>query len=173
MADVGQVLEEIQMVSVNIQNNPDLREQLQEAVGVLAGLRQEGLGVTDPHIAADGRQDAAHRDGGIQVSLHQDMGEHRGGGSLAVGAGHGDGGIIIPHQLPEKLGPGKHGNIFGLHSRELRVVRMDGGGVHHHVDIVSNIRGALGIRNDGAQAGEPPGQRGLLRVGAADGKAAL
>ena len=43
MADIVQVLEEIQMVRVNIQDDADFGEKAQKAVGVLTGLCDKGL----------------------------------------------------------------------------------------------------------------------------------
>ena len=43
MTDVIDILEEIQMIRIHVQDDADLREKAQEAVGVLAGFGEESL----------------------------------------------------------------------------------------------------------------------------------
>ena len=73
MADIVQVLEEIQMVRVNIQDDADLGEKAQKAVGVLTGLCDKGLGPAHTDIAVNGRQYSAHRDRRVGISLQKDV----------------------------------------------------------------------------------------------------
>ena len=43
MTDVINILEEIQMIRIHVQDDADLREKAQEAVGVFAGFGEESL----------------------------------------------------------------------------------------------------------------------------------
>ena len=53
VADIFQILEEVQMVFVNIQDHTDLREEAKETVRIFACFRNKNLGITDTDISTD------------------------------------------------------------------------------------------------------------------------
>lgn len=63
-------------------------------------------------VSVDGFQDTADGDRGIFLSRQQDMGSHGGCGSLSVGSGYGDGGLVVGHELAQEIGSGHHGVPF-------------------------------------------------------------
>ena len=63
MADVLQILEEIQVILLNIKNDADFRKEVKETVGVFTGFRDKCTGTSNPDIPADCLQDSAHGDG--------------------------------------------------------------------------------------------------------------
>ena len=109
-------------------------------------------------------ENSAHRDGGIHVCRQHNVGEHGGGSGLSVGAGYGDGGAVVLHNLPQKLSPGQHGDAGFFCSGKLRVVRVNGCGINHHVQGRMNVGCALSVYNPGAFALQPSGQIGFFRV---------
>ena len=85
-ADIIKIFEKVQVIRINIQDDADLREEMQEAVGVLTGFRDKESRITHPDVAADGFQDTSYGNGRIQISRKKDVGEHGCGGGLAVSA---------------------------------------------------------------------------------------
>ena len=73
-ADIRKVFEIIQMVAFHIQNHTDEGLELQKAVEIFACLGNEIRRVTDFQVTADGRQDAANRNGGVCPCGKQDFG---------------------------------------------------------------------------------------------------
>ncbi len=103
--------------------------------------------MADAHIAADVLQDAADGQGGIQARAQQDLAHHGGGSGLAVGAADGDGGLVMLHDLAQKLAPGEAGEEPGVGLLIFRIVRVDGGGEDHAVNPpgLGHIFGPLSI----------------------------
>ena len=130
---------------------------MQEAVGILAGLCQEGLGAPYPDIAADSRQNAAHGNGGIRVRGQKNCGNHGSGRGFAMGTGHGNGFFVIAHQLSQKLRPGKHGDTSLLRCHEFRIVRVNGSRVYNDLAVCGNIGSLLADADLRAKPGQMVG----------------
>ena len=71
------------------------------------------------------------------------MRDHGSSGSLAMGAGYGDGQVVIFHDLSQQLGPGKHRQSHFLSLLKLWIIRMDSGGIYYQIDIFCNVGGSL------------------------------
>ncbi len=168
LPDMVDVPEKIQMICIHIEDDADLREKTQETVGVLTGLRDKIAGLANPDVPADRGQDAAHGDGGVTAAFQQDVGDHGCGRGLAVGAGDGDGHLIIGHDLPQEFGAGQHGDSIFHGTGVLRVIRVDSGCVDHQADAAAYVGGALSDLDAGPFFGEPFGQGALFCIGAGD-----
>ena len=68
VADVIQILEEIQMIGIDIQDHADLWEEMQEAVRILAGFCDEKSGASHTDVAVNRLEDSAHGNRGVHVS---------------------------------------------------------------------------------------------------------
>ena len=135
------------MVGVHVQNDADPRAELKEAVCVLAGLREEVLGLADADVAPDRGQDAAHGDRRVEPAGEHDHGVHAGRRGLAVGAGDRDGDRVVVHDLAEKLRPGEERKTCLLRCAKLRVIVMNGGRVDDGVDAGGDIFRLLADRD--------------------------
>ena len=93
----------------------------------------------DPDIAPDRRQDPSDRQGGVRPCGKQDLGEHGGGGRLAVCAADSDRKAVVAHELTQKLRPCQGRDLHFLHSFILRIVRMNGGGEDRQVDVFRDV----------------------------------
>ena len=69
---------------------------------------------------------------------------------LAVGAGYSDGQLIVFHDLSQKFGSGEHRQPQFFCLLKFRIVRMNGGGVYHQLDIISDIGSPLADIDFGA-----------------------
>ena len=146
-ADIVQILEEIQMIRAHIQNDGRGREERQKAIGVLAGLGDEDVRLSDPDVAADGVENTADGKRRIRAGCHQDLGNHGSRGCLAMRAGHIDGIAVLLHHGAEKLGAGRHRNAGGKGCLEFRVVRVNRRCVDDEIRSRFNIFRCLRIVN--------------------------
>ena len=89
---IGQILEEVQMIGLNVQNDRDGGEEGQEGVAVFAALQDDGVSLAHPvaGVPSSGRVPPIMTVGSIWAAMI-DMGAHGGGGGLAVGAGDAQG----------------------------------------------------------------------------------
>lgn len=78
MADILNILEKIQVIGINVEDQADLREETQKAIGIFTGLRQEGLRVSYPNIPPDGGQNPPYGNGGVAVSGQENVGSQGG-----------------------------------------------------------------------------------------------
>lgn len=159
------------MVFFYIKDNSYCGEKVEKAVGVLAGLRDEAAGVADADIAADGIQDTAHGDSGIQSRFQENLGGDGGRSGLAVCAGDGDGGGIILHDLAHHGAPRHNRDSEFDGPFVFRVIRFYGRCIYNKGNIVSNIFLVLSIYYLYAEAFQMSGYLALMPVGASDGKA--
>ena len=127
--------------------------------------------VSDTDIAADGIQHSSHRNGGIRICRQQDMGNHGCGRCLSVGAGNGNGDLIICHKLSQKLRSGHEGNLPFQALSIFRIVRMDGSGIDYQLGSFFYIRSMLSDADPGTGSGKPVGERGCTAVRTGHGKA--
>ena len=84
-----------------------------------------------------------------------------------MGAGYGDGFLIVFHELSEKLCSGKDRQILRRCRRVLRVIRVDCRCIYNSVDIVSNVLRPLPVDDLCAVGGELIGELGFMGIGAA------
>ena len=130
-ADIRKVFEIIQMVAFHIQNHADEGLELQKAVEIFACLGNEIRRVTDFQVTADGRQDAANRNGGVCPCGKQDFGNHGCGCSLAMCACNGNGILIFRHDFAQQSGSVHQGDMLCLRRLIFGVIRMDCRGIDH------------------------------------------
>ena len=139
MPDIVEILEEIQVIFFYIKDDAQQGVHLQEAVGIFAGFCNKISPAADPDIAPDRRQDPSDRQGGVRSCGKQDLGEHGGGGRLAVCAADSDRKAVVAHELTQKLRPCQGRDLQFLHSFILRIVRMNGGGEDRQVDVFRDV----------------------------------
>lgn len=170
-ADILNIFKEIQMVLFYIKNDADLREKAQETVGILTGLRDKICGRTHTDIAADRFVDTADGKRRIGLVLQKDLGDHGGGGSLAVGAADGNGHLVIFHHLAQKLRTGQGRDVQAAGGTKLRIVGTDRAGIDDQVDVCRDILRLLAVVHDGALLLQRVCERGRGPVGAGNAKA--
>ncbi len=159
----------VQMLAVDVGDDGHDGGEFQERAVAFVGFdKQEVAAAHAGGGAADGFQAASHHDGGIQPGVTEDGGQHGGGGSLAVAAGHGDA-ELQAHQLGQQLATGNHRNLEAAGFLNLGVVLADGGADHQGLGSGEVGRG-VAFENAGAQLAEAVGDGGQLEVGAADGE---
>ena len=139
MTNVINILKEIQMVSIHVQDNTDLRKKAQEAVCIFTGFCDKCFRFANPDITADSRKDTADTDRRITVSCKKNMRYHRGCGSFSMSSGNSDRCIIISHDLSEKFCTCKHRKSFFLCTGKFRIVRMDSCSVYDNIYVVCDI----------------------------------
>ena len=103
-------------------------------------------------------------DGGVHAALHEHLGEHGGGGGLAVRAAYADGGVKPLHQLAQQRGPldGRQAQALQLHA--LGVVGQNGHGIDHQVRAV-HVFGAVADGDGNVQVvPQMPGRIGFQIV---------
>ena len=120
--NIRQILEVIQVVLLHVQHQGQSGEEIQEGVAVFAAFQQNGVAVAHPVAGVKQGQIAADHNRGVQVCLHQDVGQHGSGGGFAVGAGNADGVLVGLHDLAPGLSPLKHGNARRPGGSDLGVV---------------------------------------------------
>ena len=168
--DVGQILEEVQVVLLHVQNHRHGGEEAEEAVAVLTGLQDDGVPLA--HLAhsvagVEQGQGAANHHCGVRFRRHEDVGAHGGGGGLAVGAGHAQRVGIPLHDGAPGLGPLVHGEPAGHGTGDLRVAVVDGGGADHQI-AVPQVFGVVADGHGNAQGPEVADRVALRHVGALD-----
>ena len=82
---------------------------LSEAVGTVGVLRQAG-----------------DEKGGVEPAVGEEMGDQRGSGGLAVGAGDDDGALAADKEIAQDFRQRKVGDFAGERSFDLRVAARDG-----------------------------------------------
>ena len=87
-----------------------------------------------------------------------------------MSSGYCDRGVVIAHDLSEKLRSGEHRDAFLLCTGEFRVVRMDGCCVNNNVNRVLDVGSTLSVVEGSPFFLEKSGQRAFLRVRAGDGE---
>ena len=90
LQDMGIIAVDVQMVRVDGRDDGDLREELVEGAVELVGLGHHHVVVADEEVRPVVAGDAAEEGGAAFAALREDMGDHRRGGRLAVGAGDGE-----------------------------------------------------------------------------------
>ena len=95
--DVLHVLEVVEVVGIDIENDPDARLQLKEAVHVLTGFSNEVLGAADLYVSVDLRQIASYQDRRLVISIPQNERSHRSNCRFAVSAADSYGILIVVH----------------------------------------------------------------------------
>ena len=138
--NVVDIAVEIQMIRVDVEHHGHRGTHVQEAGVELACFGQEGAALADARTAADEIQIAADVDGGVHLTLHENLGKHGGGGGFAVRAAHADGRFEAFHQLAQQRCTLDIGQAKPLNFHALGVVRQDGHGIHHQIRAVDVLR---------------------------------
>ena len=146
--DVVDVAVVVEMVLVDVQHDGHGGPELEEALPVLAGLHDEVPAVAGAGGAADEVQLPADVDGGVGPGGQERLGQHGGGGGLAVGAADADGEAVAGHQIADQVAALDLGNVKPGGLGALRVVRGDGGGVDHDVRAVDVLCGVADVDCD-------------------------
>jgi hypothetical protein len=115
-------------------------------------------------VGAIGVDDPAIDHGGVEPARVQQRGDHRGGGGLAVGAGHRDVGFQ-PHQLGQHLGPAHHRQAARAGGVQFGVARLDRGGDHDDLRP-SRFSAFWPIEDRAPSRFQPLGDLRALQVGA-------
>ncbi|CAN3977049.1 Competence protein ComM, partial [Dysosmobacter welbionis] len=165
--DVGQILEEVQVVLLHVQNHCHGGEEAEEAVAVLTGLQDDGVPLAHPVAGVEQGQGAADHHRGIRLRRHEDVGAHGGGGGFAVGTGHAQRVGIPLHDGTPGLGPLVHGDTPGHGTGDLRVAVVDGSGADHQI-AVPQVFGVVADGHGDAQGPEVADRVALRHVGALD-----
>ena len=158
MTDIIQIFEEIQMVSINIQDNADFRKKVQETVGIFTGFCDKNAVGTHTDITVDCRKNTTYGNGRIGISSQQNVGNHGGCSRFSVRAGYGNRKLIIGHKLPKKLCTCQHRNTSSDCFGVFWIVRVNGCGVYNQIDTVFYIRSALSVENLCPGCSKPFGQ---------------
>ena len=166
MADIINILEEIQMIRLHVEDHLCRGMEGQETVGILARLSHKIVLPADADVAADGRKNTPDAD----CRIH--LGNQRRCGGLPVCAGDVDGLIVGCHHLAEKLGPCEHREAAADRARIFRVIRMNGGGIDHHIGVRRYIICSLTKTNLRSLLLQAACQRGFMRIRSAYGKTA-
>jgi hypothetical protein len=112
------------MLAVNIRDHRNRWAQLQKRTVAFIGLGDDEVSFAEFGIAPQGVEPSANHHGRVVTGVDQDGRNHRGGGGLAVTAGHGDA-VLEPHQLGQHFGSRNHGNLPLLGLENFYVVRTD------------------------------------------------
>ena len=158
MTDIVQILEKIQMIRINVEDDADLREETEEAVGIFACLHQKCIVASDSVIAFDQRQYTADRDRRIHIGRHENVCSHGSCRGLTMGSGDADRNLIVLHHLSQKLRPGEERDFLCDCSGILRIARMDCCCVYNDINAIGNVFGCLLISNSGTSRLQTIGQ---------------
>ena len=132
----------VQMVVVDVQHHRQVRGELEEGLGELAGLNDDVIALAGLAVAVDQGQLAADDGRGIAAGQLQCGGDHRSSGGLAVGAGHADALLVQTAHIAQQHAALDGGDAVGGSGTQLHVVLGDGCGIHHHVhtdDVVGAV----------------------------------
>ncbi len=158
-----QVAMAFQVVGLDVGHHGDLRPQQQERAITLVGLHQEPLAAAGvpvgPGTGTGTGKVRPDRERGIEAGRQHRGGEQRGGGGLAVGAGHRDAPPAGDHRRQRRC-PAQHPQPALPAGHQLGVVRVDGGGVDQRVGAVQVAR-VLPDRDLGTQLAQPGDGRRL------------
>ena len=168
--NIGQILEEVQMVGVYVEDHRHRGEEVQERVAVFAALQNDGVPLSHPVAGVQQRQGAADHNGGVLLRCHKDVGGHGRGGGLAVGAGHAQGVAVAPHDAAPRLRPLVYGDAPRDGPGDLRVAVVDGGGADHRV-AAFQILGGVADGHLNAHGAQVPHRIAVRHVGALHHKA--
>ena len=157
----------VQMLQIDIGDHLQYRREFQKGAVRFIGLGHQEFALAKLGVTAAQDVDLAADDHcGVQPGMGQDPARHRGGGGLAVAAGHRDPEFLQPHQLGQHLGPGDHRHMGRAGRHDLRVVLLDCRGVDHHVGVLKIFR-RMADPDHPPKSAEPLGDRAQPDVGAA------
>ena len=134
------VLEEIQMVTINVENHRYRGTEGEERVLVFTGFGNKQITFANPQRAADGRQVAAYHNRRIQLSRLGKGSDHCSGGSFAVGAGNADHLGIMRHNEAPCFGTGNHRDACGAGGSDFGIVIVDRSGANDQSGIPYIVR---------------------------------
>ena len=140
--NIRQILEVVQVVRLHVQHNGDGRVEIQKGVAVFAAFQHNGVAIAHPVSGVEQGQIAADHHRGIGPRLHENVGHHRGGRGLSVGAGNADGIFIGFHNFAPGLGPLEYRDPGGPGRGDLRIVIVGGGSADQAVGS-GNVPGVV------------------------------
>ena len=136
-------------------------------IGSFMISKNGGVTFTDPVTRVEQGKDAADHDGGIHTGLHQNMGQHGGGGGFAVGAADADGVFVVPHDDTPGLGPLENGDAGLPGGGDLGVIVVGCGGADDAVGAL-DVLGAVADMDLNAVGQQLVGGNGGIHVRARD-----
>ena len=132
----------IQMVVVDVQHDGQIRSQLQEGLGELAGLDDDVVALAGLAVAVDQGQLAADDRRRITAGQLQRGGDHGSGGGLAVGAGNADALLVQSAHIAQQDAALDGGDAIGRSGAQLHIILGDRSRVDHHIhadDVVRTV----------------------------------
>lgn len=155
-----------QVIGVDVGDHGHHRLQIQERGVALVGLRDQVAPAAEARVAAGAVQAPADDKGRVAPRLGQQGRDQAGRGGLAVSPGDRDP-VTETHQLGEHLGARDHRDAARPRPRDLRVLRPDRGGHHHHIAIL-DVRRIVADDHAGAERAQALRDRVLPQIGTGD-----
>ena len=137
---ICKVLKIIQVVCFNVQNHRQSGKEIQERIAVFTAFQQNRIAIAHSVTSMQQGQIAPDHHCRVHLGSHENMGNHRGCGGLAMGAGNADGILVRLHNDTPRLGSLKHRNTQCPGTGNLRVVIMHRSGTNNAVCIANILR---------------------------------
>ena len=153
----------LHVFGVDIGHDGDGRGQAVEAAIGFVGLDHHPLTGTGAGVGSVSVDHAAIDDGWVEIARIQQRRHHGRGGGFAVGARDGHVGFQA-HQLGQHLGAAHDRKALAAGLLQFGIALLDRGRDHHDARL-ADILGPLAFENARAQAFQPVGDLGFLRVG--------
>ena len=138
--NVGQILEEVQMVLLNVVDDRNGGEEVVEGVAVFAALGDDRIALSDAVTRMEQRQIAADHHGRVPLRLHEDMRHHARRRGLAVRTRNADRVPVFLHDHAPGLGPLKDGDALCAGGGDLGIVVPRRGGADDAVRALDVFR---------------------------------
>ena len=138
--DIGQVLEEVQMIGVDVKDHCHGGKEVQKGVAVFTALQNNGVAPAHPIAGVQQRQCAADHHRGVCLGRHEDVGGHGGGGGLPVGSGDAQGVAVALHDGAPGLGALIDRDAPGHGAGDLGIAVVNGGGTDDRVAVFQVLR---------------------------------
>ena len=148
------------MIGVDVRQHRHHGLEMKEGRIAFIRLRHEHAAGPQARVAAKALHEAADNKGGIKARGVEERRHQACGRGLSVGARYGDA-VAVAHELAQHFGPGHHGNARLPSRLQLRVLRRDRRGHHHHVGARHLFRHLPQV-NRGPKARQA--RRGLRRL---------
>ena len=138
--DVFEGAEVVEVIGIDIQDDGGIGFELEVVIHELAGLTHENIARSHAAAAVNRRELAADDRRQVNACIHKDLGQHRGGRGLAVGAGDTDRITIPTGNQTQHLASLQHRHTGSLGSNQFRIVRHDRSCMHDQVSAFDIFR---------------------------------
>jgi hypothetical protein len=156
----------VEVLGVHGGDDGNRRRELEEGAVRFVGLGHQVLPLAEPGIGAQAQDAPADDDRRVEAPFRQHRADHRGGGRLAVRAGHRDA-VLEPHQLREHLRARDHGDLALARGDDLDVLARHRRGVDDDLGAL-DVGGVVADEDLGAEPLEALDRLRALLVGARD-----